>query len=137
MTLGLVAVVGLWGASLTGSLHYGVLGLGALALGAYSVLARRDVVIDRAEGAVFSTFSLQPVTLRRRRYALDRVTGVTVEIPPLSRQESETRYVVMLLIDGERPLPLETVTDHRTARTECERVARFCGVEADLPPALL
>ncbi|MBX3467460.1 MAG: hypothetical protein KF878_11265 [Planctomycetes bacterium] len=136
MTLGLVATVGFWSAFLTGSQHDGLLGLGALALGAYSVLARRDVVIDRAEGAVFSTFSLQPVTLRRRRYALDRVTGVTVEIPPRGHRQTETRYVITLLIDGERPLRLETVTDPRTARTECERVARFCGVEADLPPAL-
>lgn len=136
MACGFLAAAGLSGTYLTGRAFYLALGLGALALAVYAVLARKDVVIDRAEGAVFSTFSLQPVTLRRRRYALDRVTGVTVEIPPLSRQESETRYVVMLLIDGERPLPLETVTDHRTARSECDRVARFCGVDADLPSAL-
>lgn len=111
-----------------------LVGAPLLALGGLLVAARTDIEIDRVAGVVTWSWALQPLTLRRRRYALAEVTGVDVEVT--STNEAETRYYVVLLLTAGRRMVLDSIGDPRTARAEGERVARFCGVTAHVPPEL-
>lgn len=121
---------------------------GGLAMGAYRVAAgaaavmacaalplgwRSRVLVDREARTVSVVRYLFGLPLRTVQHDLSSVRSA--QVVHHSTHEGYDQYAVDLEVPG-GPLRLETVADARTAKSEGERVARFCGVEVQLPDVL-